>query len=65
MSHLEIAHEWIHVDILRAETRIEKFLTKNPNGKIPVLELNSGECFSESKAILNYLAHGISYLPDA
>jgi len=64
MNHLELAHEWIEVDILQSETRTEKFLAKNPNGKIPVLELSSGEWLSESNAILNYLAHGTSYLPD-
>ncbi len=64
MNHLEIAHEWIEVDILQGETRTEEFLAKNPNGKIPVLELTSGKCLSESNAILNYLAHGTSYLPD-
>ena len=43
---------------------LKGFLAKNPNGKIPVLELTSGKCLSESNAILNYLAHGTSYLPD-
>jgi glutathione S-transferase len=64
MNHLEIAHEWIEVDILQGETRTEEFLAKNPNGKIPVLELTSGKYLSESNAILNYLAYGTSYLPD-
>lgn len=64
MSHLELAHEWIKVDILKGETRTEEFLARNPNGRIPVLELASGECLSESNAILNYLAHGTRYLPD-
>jgi glutathione S-transferase len=64
MNHLEIAHEWVALDILQGATRTGSFLAKNPNGKIPVLELESGECLSESNAILNYLAHGTRYLPD-
>lgn len=64
MNHLEIKHEWIEVDILKGETKTEEFLAKNPNGKIPVLELTSGKCLVESNAILNYLAHGTNYLPD-
>lgn len=64
MNHLEIVHEWIEVDILQAETKTEGFLSKNPNGKIPVLELTSGKCLWESNAILNYLAQNTEYLPD-
>nr|WP_319421634.1 glutathione S-transferase N-terminal domain-containing protein [Pleurocapsa sp. FMAR1] len=38
MNHLEIEHQWIELDILQGETRTEKFIAKNPSGKIPVLE---------------------------
>ncbi|MDJ1180716.1 glutathione S-transferase family protein [Roseofilum sp. BLCC_M91] len=64
MNHLEIAHEWIEIDILQGETKTDPFLSKNPNGKIPLLELPSGQYLSESNAILNYLAHGTNYLSD-
>ena len=62
-SLLEIKHEWIEVDILAGETGENSFLVKNPNGKIPLLELEDGRCLSESNAILNYLAHGSNLLP--
>lgn len=62
MSILSIEHEWIHVDILANETSNTTFLKKNPNGKIPLLELEDGNCLSESNAILNYLAWGTSLL---
>jgi len=65
MSHLDMEHEWIEVDILAGETQSEEFLAKNPNGKIPLLELPSGEHLSESNAILNYLAHNTEYLPES
>jgi glutathione S-transferase len=64
LSHLEVEHEWVHTDILAGETRTPEFLARNPNGKIPVLELASGECLSESNAILYYLASGTRYLPE-
>ena len=51
-SLLDIEHDWIHVDILKDETQTIDFLTKNPNAKIPVLELDDGRCISESNAIL-------------
>jgi glutathione S-transferase len=62
MSILSIEHEWIHVDILANETSNTAFLKKNPNGKIPLLELEDDNCLSESNAILNYLAWGTSLL---
>ena len=52
-SLLGIEHEWIHVNILAKETQSAEFLKKNPNGKIPVLELDDGRYLSESNAILN------------
>ncbi|QYK12338.1 glutathione S-transferase family protein [Shewanella rhizosphaerae] len=60
---LGIEHEWIHVDILAGDTGNSEFLAKNPNGKIPLLELDDGRCLSESNAILNYLAAGSELLP--
>jgi len=55
-SFLAIEHEWIEVDIIANETQEGSFLSKNPNGKIPLLELDDGRCISESNAILYYLA---------
>ncbi len=64
LSFLELAHEWIHVDILAGETKFESFLSKNPNGQIPLLELEDGRYLSESNAIMNYLAAGSHFLPE-
>jgi len=57
-SILNINHQWIELDILAKDTHTAEFLQKNPNGKIPLLELDDGRCLSESNAILNYLAQG-------
>lgn len=62
-SLLAIEHEWIHIDIIDGDTSNTEFLEKNPNGKIPLLELGSGKYLSESNAILNYLAAGSELLP--
>lgn len=61
---LEINHEWVNVDVLAKETQTHEFLKKNPNGKIPLLELDDGRCISESNAILNYLSAGTSLSTD-
>ncbi|AKA23270.1 glutathione S-transferase family protein [Pseudomonas chlororaphis] len=56
-------YQWQAVDILNGDTQTEAFLAKNPNGKIPVLELEDGTCLWESNAILNFLADGSEFLP--
>lgn len=63
-SLLNIEHEWIDLDILAGDTRTGEFLHKNPNGKIPLLELRPGEFLSESNAIINYLANGTDLYPN-
>lgn len=63
MSLLGIDYQWVPVDILKGETQTPEFLAKNPNGKIPVLELEDGSCLWESNAILNFLADGSALLP--
>src|SRR3546814_10398991 len=65
MLHLlGIPHEVVEVDAIRGETRKPPFLAKNPNGRIPLLELEDGTFLPESNAILFYLAEGSRYLPD-
>ncbi len=54
---------WIEVDSSRGETRTPAFLALNPNGKVPVLELDDGRVLAESNAILCYLAEGSALLP--
>lgn len=61
---LDIDHQWIPVDTLKGETKSAEFLQKNPNGQIPVLELDDGRLLAESNAILNYLAADSELLPD-
>lgn len=63
-SLLDIQHEWIHMDILSGDTKKDEFLSKNPCGQIPLLELTDNRYLSESNAILNYLASGSPLIPD-
>jgi len=62
-SLLGIEHEWVHVDILEGQTGTPEFLARNPNGKIPLLELADCRHLSESNAILNYLARDSALEP--
>lgn len=65
-AHLGLDLEIVALDIMAtpSQTRTPAFLQKNPNGRIPVLELADGRCLAESNAILLYLARGTAYLPD-
>lgn len=64
LAQLGIPYEWVEVDILRGESRTAEFLTRNPNGRIPVLELEDGGHLAESNAILWFLADGTPMVPD-
>jgi len=47
--------ELVHVNIVTGENRSDAFKEKNPQARLPVLELDDGRCFSESVAIIEYL----------
>jgi len=47
------------------ETRKPEFLAKNPNGRVPLLELEDGRTLPESCAILWYLAEGTKLVPES
>ncbi len=63
LAFLQIPYELVEVDILAGASRTPEFLEKNPNGRVPVLELDDGTCLAESNAILFYLAEGTPLLP--
>ncbi len=60
---LNIKIDLIPIDILKGETKTPEFLEKNPNGKIPLLELDDGRYLSESNAIINFLAEDSYLIP--
>jgi glutathione S-transferase len=64
MRQLDIPYEAVTVDLFKRETRTPEHMARNPDGRVPVLELDSGETIPESGAILLYLAEGTPYLPD-
>ncbi len=63
LSQLGLPFKRIECDILKGETRTLEFLKKNPNGRIPTLELADGTFLFESGAILWYLAEGTPFAP--
>jgi len=63
LRQLELPYERVQVDLFTGETRTPEHFGRNPDGRIPVLELDSGETIAESGAILLHLADGTPYLP--
>ena len=63
LTQLEIPFERIQVDILKGETRTPEFIQKNPNGKIPLLEIEPGKYLPESNAVLYYLSQNTPFFP--
>ena len=64
LTQLGIPFERIEYDIDHGATRTPEFLrSKNPNGRVPVLELDDGRCLAESNAIICYLAEGTRLFP--
>lgn len=63
LVQLSIPFQRVELDILKGKTCTPEFLTKNPNGRIPILETESGQFLAESNAILFYLSEGTEFLP--
>lgn len=60
---LGLPYRWHEVDVLAGETRSAEFLAMNPNGKVPVLQIDDHTFLPESNAILCYLADGSHLWP--
>ena len=64
LAQLGLAYERVPVDIFGGESTTPAYRAKNPAGRTPVLELDSGETIAESNAILLFLAEGTALMPD-
>jgi glutathione S-transferase len=63
LAQLGLPYERVPVDIFAGESTTDAYRAKNPAGRTPVLELDSGETVAESNAILLYLAEGTPFVP--
>jgi glutathione S-transferase len=65
LAQLGRRYDWTELDIDAGKTRTPEFLKRNPNGRIPTLELDDGTNLAESNAILWYLAEGSAFVPES
>lgn len=63
LEQLGRPYRWVETDSSAGATRTPAFLARNPNGKVPMLELDDGRVLVESNAILFWLAGGTPFLP--
>jgi glutathione S-transferase len=63
LRQLGLAYELVELDIKRGATRTPEFLARNPNGRIPLLEMPGRGYLAESHAIIWYLAEGSPLVP--
>lgn len=62
LEQLALPYAWEEIDIMQGSTRTAGFLAMNPNGKVPMLEVESGVFLAESNAILHYLADETAFM---
>ncbi|WP_445175824.1 glutathione S-transferase family protein [Microcoleus sp.] len=63
LTQLNIAFDRTEINILEGKSRTPEFLVKNPNGRIPVLEIEPGKLLFESNAIMFYLSEETEFFP--
>ncbi len=64
LAKLAMPYKLVEVDILQGESRTPEFLDKNPNGRVPLLEVAPDRYLAESNAILWYVARGTELAPE-
>jgi len=63
LTQLNIPFDRTEINILEGKSRTPEFLVKNPNGRIPVLEIAPGKFLFESNAIMFYLSEETEFFP--
>ncbi len=62
-DHLGLPYTWVDVDIMAGGAKTPEFLSKNPQGQVPYVELDGGRVLAQSNAIIRYLAKDSPLLP--
>jgi glutathione S-transferase len=62
-KRLKLPYRLVELDIKQGATRTPEYLAKNPNGRIPLLEVAGQGFLAESHAIILFLAEGSDLIP--
>lgn len=63
LARLRREYHLVEIDRFKGENRTPEYLAKNPDGRLPALQLDDNRMLAESNAILIYLADGTPWLP--
>lgn len=63
LKQLGLPYELVDIDLKRGESRTAEFLSRNRNGRIPLLEVPGHGYLAESHAIIGFLAEGSLLVP--
>ena len=63
LKNLSLPYVLHELDITQGASRTPEFLAKNPNGRIPLLEVPGHGFLAESHAIISFLAEGSALVP--
>jgi len=63
LRQLGLPYELVEIDIKQGQSRTPEFLSRNPNGRIPTLEIPGQGFLAESHAIVWFLAEGSRLVP--
>jgi glutathione S-transferase len=64
LDYLRIPYRWIETDVLKGESRTERFLQLNPAAQVPTVILPDGRPLAQSNAIIAHLAEGSDLIPE-
>jgi glutathione S-transferase len=64
LAHLGLPYERVELDVVDRSDRRQVLGGKNPDLRVPTIELDDGRCLPESNAILWYFGEGTPYVPD-
>ena len=64
LKRLELAYVLEELDITVGASRTPEYLARNPNGRIPLLEVPGRGYLAESHAIIGFLATGTALVPE-
>ncbi len=64
LDYLGLPYEWHQLNVLEGQSRTPEFLSMNPAGQVPVVQLADGRFLAQSNAIVLYFAEGTDLVPD-